>query len=286
MSGALPHAPEHTHCQNCGAALQGPFCHACGQHDCEFHRSFRHVFHEALETYFHFDRSIFRGLYDLLFRPGRMTREFNEGRRIRHVPPLRFYLVISVLFFITIRPGSLRIESLHITLGGEEVIAGDSVALKPAEPKGAFGRWIEEQVTASARQPEQLVERFLHRLPKAMVVCLPLFALLSRVLFWRGPWLYLQHLIMAVHLHTFAFLWLMVVSGFARLAGLAWPAVAALIGWAGFGYAVWYYFAAVRRSLGATRWSTLWKGAVLGGSYGFVLAGAVASTFVWSLLWT
>ena len=284
MSGGPPHAPEHTHCQNCGAALQGPFCHACGQQDLEFHREFKHVFHEALETFFHFDQSFFRGFYELLFRPGRMTREFNEGRRARHVPPLRFYLVISLLFFVTFSSGHFPNGNLRVTIGGE-VVTGTTDPVKSKAPAGTLNRWMNERAAESVKQPEQLLERFEHRLPKAMVVCLPLFALLSRALFWRGPWRYLQHLILAVHLHTFAFLWTLVVSGFVLLAGLGWSAGATTIGWAGFGYAVYYYFAALRHALGATLWATLWKGSLLAGCYGFVLGAAVALTFTWSLVW-
>ena len=264
--------------------MQGPFCQACGQRDVEFHRSFHHVVHEALETWLHIDRSVGRGCFDLLFRPGRMTREFNAGRRARHVPPFRFYLVISLLFFLMISPSSIHLDQPRITIG-DVVVAGDPAAYKPQFPPGTLRRAMEERVVASLRQPDQLVERFVHRLPKAMALCVPLFALLSRLLFWRGPWRYLEHLILAIHLHSFAFLWIMVVSGYTQLAGLAWPTAAAVRGWLGFFYAVFYFFAALRHTLGAPRWTTLWKGTMLAASYGVALAGAVTLTILASLVW-
>jgi hypothetical protein len=276
--------PTHTLCQNCGATLQGPFCHACGQHDFEFHQSFHHVIHEALETWFHIDRSFLRGFYELVFRPGRMTREFNSGQRARHVPPLRFYLVISLLFFLTVDPHFLSLTRMRVTLIGGESFAGRPDEMRPHAPVGTIQRQVEEQVIASLKQPEQLLERFVHRLPKVMVVCVPLFALLSRALYWRGPWQYLQHLILAVHLHTFFFLWILVVSGYAKLAGLAWSPLGMLLGWAGAGYAVYYYFAALRRALGTTGWTALWKGSALAAVYGYLLVTAVASTYMISLL--
>ena len=156
--------------------------------------------------------------------------------------------------------------------------------MQPHAPVGTFQRLVQEQVIASLKQPEQLLERFVHRLPKAMAVCVPLFALLSRALYWRGPWRYLQHLILAVHLHTFFFLWILVVSGYSKLAGLAWSPLGSLLGWAGAGYAVYYFFAALRHALGTTRWTALWKGSVLAAVYGYLLATAVASTFIISLL--
>jgi cellulose synthase/poly-beta-1,6-N-acetylglucosamine synthase-like glycosyltransferase len=284
MSSDLPAAPEHTHCQNCGTALQGSFCHVCGQRDIEFHRSFHYLVHEAIETWLHVDRSIGRGCFDLLFRPGRMTSEFNEGRRASHVPPLRFYLVISLLFFLMVSLHSIRLEQPQITIG-DVVVTGNTATYKPHSPEGTFSRWMEERIIASLRQPEKPEERFVHRLPKAMALCVPLFALFSRLLFWRGPWRYLEHLILAIHLHSFAFLWIMVATGYTQLVGLAWPTAATLLGWMGFFYAVVYFFASLRHTLGAPLWTTVWKGTVLVASYCIALAGAVALTILLSLFW-
>jgi len=284
VSSENPPGPEHTHCQNCGAELQGSFCHACGQRDFDFHQSFHHFLHEGLETWFHIDRSFLRGFYDLLFRPGRMTREFNEGRRASHVPPLRFYLGVSLLFFLTFRPHSLHFDKLQLTFG-DVVVEGNPQAMKPHAPEGSINRAFEESVITSLREPDRLLDRFVHWLPRAMLVCVPLFALLSRGLFRRGPWRYLQHLILAVHLHTFAFLWALFVSGCANLAGLAWPTVALGLSIAGLAYAVFYYFAALRHTLGASRWTTLWKGSVLASGYSLVLITSLAATLVVSLLW-
>uniref|UniRef100_UPI00404A33F3 DUF3667 domain-containing protein n=1 Tax=Cephaloticoccus sp. TaxID=1985742 RepID=UPI00404A33F3 len=89
-----PHTAGHTHCENCGTELKGPYCHRCGQHDFDINRSFTHTFLEALENFFHFDTKLFRNLIALLFQPGRMTAEFNAGKRASQVPPLpalRFY---------------------------------------------------------------------------------------------------------------------------------------------------------------------------------------------------
>ena len=283
MSSEDHPGPKHALCQNCGAVLQGPYCHACGQHDFEFHQSFHHLVHEALETWFHVDRSFLRGFYELVFRPGRMTREFNSGQRARHVPPLRFYLVISLLFFLTVDPRSLSLAHTTITVGGQ-TFAGRPDELRPHAPVGTLQRRVQEQIIASLKEPEQLRERFVHRLPKAMAVGVPLFALLSRALYWRGPWRYLQHLILGVHLHAFFFLWILVVSGYVKLAELAWSPLGSVLGWAGAGYAVYYFFAALRHALGTTRWTALWKGVVLAASYGYLLAVVVALTFIISLL--
>jgi hypothetical protein len=87
-------------CQNCGAPLRGPYCARCGQHDIDYHRSFRHLAHDLLENLFHFDGKILVTVAWLLAKPGRLTAEFNAGRRQSQVPPLRLYIFVTVLFFL------------------------------------------------------------------------------------------------------------------------------------------------------------------------------------------
>ena len=48
---------------------------------------------------------------------------------------------------------------------------------------------------------------------------------------------------------------------------------------------MFYYFAALRHTLGASRWTTLWKGSVLASGYSLVLITSLAATLVVSLLW-
>ena len=60
-------------CANCGAPLQGAYCHACGQ-AAHPHRSLVHVFEEFLHGILHFDTKAWRTLPMLAFRPGTLTR--------------------------------------------------------------------------------------------------------------------------------------------------------------------------------------------------------------------
>jgi len=91
--------PPHP-CQNCAAPLTGPFCAQCGQHDVDYHRGFHHLFHDLLENLFHFEGKFFVTVAWLLVKPGRMTLEFLAGRRASQLNPLRFYIFVSVLFFL------------------------------------------------------------------------------------------------------------------------------------------------------------------------------------------
>jgi hypothetical protein len=91
--------PPGAACANCGAILQGPFCHACGQ-DCDTHkRSILHLGMEMFEGLFDFDGRFWRTLPALFFRPGNLARDYMDHRMARHVPPFRTFLVAVVLYF-------------------------------------------------------------------------------------------------------------------------------------------------------------------------------------------
>lgn len=91
-----------THCENCGAALTGPYCSQCGQPAVDYRRSFGAVLADAADAFFNLDARFFRTFGLLFFKPWRLTNEFIEGKRARHVHPLRVYLIASVTFFLVI----------------------------------------------------------------------------------------------------------------------------------------------------------------------------------------
>ena len=64
------HYRDEDDCLNCGVALQGKFCHTCGQENLQIKESFGHVLNHAVSDYFHFDHQFFHTLKPLFFKPG------------------------------------------------------------------------------------------------------------------------------------------------------------------------------------------------------------------------
>jgi len=107
VADSLPHLsgkrrrkgpPPSGPCANCGAELQGQFCHVCGQSADTHKRSIRHLIWEAIETTFELDGRLFRTVPALFFRPGTLARDYIDGRIVRHVPPFRTFLVALLIF--------------------------------------------------------------------------------------------------------------------------------------------------------------------------------------------
>lgn len=89
-------------CLNCGAAVRGRFCIDCGQTTDTHVPTLAEVVGDAITSIFNLDSRLWRTVTSLFFKPGMLTREFLAGRRARYVPPLRLYLVLSVLTFLVL----------------------------------------------------------------------------------------------------------------------------------------------------------------------------------------
>jgi hypothetical protein len=102
VSPPQPPAAQTLVCANCGSALAGEYCAACGQRNEPHVHTVVHFAGEAFESISHADSRLWRTLWYLLARPGYLTREFFDGRRARYLPPFRLYLVVSVVFFLVV----------------------------------------------------------------------------------------------------------------------------------------------------------------------------------------
>jgi len=90
---------HHSVCSDCEAPVSGRFCSNCGQ-PTHVHRSLLHLGEELLHGVMHFDARIWRTLPLLFINPGRLTREWVQGRRTRYVSPLAMFLfTLFVMFF-------------------------------------------------------------------------------------------------------------------------------------------------------------------------------------------
>jgi uncharacterized protein DUF3667 len=256
----------------------------------------------ATEDLTHADSRLWRTLAALLFRPGRLTAEFLAGRRARYLPPVRLYLVLSVAFFIWLSAGRSAlpapVNESAITARGAKVVTPFGAALpgeteeqrsarlcRDARYQGPWRASIGPLVPQLCRRivaenGRALAEAFLHNLPRAMFVFLPLLAAGMMLLYWWPRHYYVEHLLLLVHNHAFVFLALM----------LAWAAAAVLrvgVGVVGFAmclYIPWYMFRSMRVTYGQSRWLTAVKLMVL--SFFYLVSGSLmlALTTVYSAL--
>ena len=63
-------------CRNCGAKLQGKFCHQCGQREDNRNLRFLTLVREVASDVFDWDAGFWKTLLALLFKPGFLSAEY------------------------------------------------------------------------------------------------------------------------------------------------------------------------------------------------------------------
>ncbi|WP_298738843.1 DUF3667 domain-containing protein [uncultured Chitinophaga sp.] len=91
---------QDKHCLNCGTEVPERYCTHCGQENAVPHESFGHLVKHFVGDVLHYDSQFLTTLKYLLFRPGRLTKEYMAGKRVSYVNPIKLYIFISFMFFL------------------------------------------------------------------------------------------------------------------------------------------------------------------------------------------
>jgi hypothetical protein len=86
-------------CPNCSELLWGQYCANCGQRARARMITFWELLKDAGDLLASLDSRIWKTLGLLMFRPGRLTLEYLQGKRARFVPPVRLFIASSIVFF-------------------------------------------------------------------------------------------------------------------------------------------------------------------------------------------
>lgn len=90
---------EDKTCLNCGYQVEERFCTHCGQENTEPKQVFHYLFTHFIEDFTHYDGQFWKTIKNLLFRPGKLTTIYLEGKRQLYVPPVKLYIFISFITF-------------------------------------------------------------------------------------------------------------------------------------------------------------------------------------------
>ncbi|MBT8090822.1 MAG: DUF3667 domain-containing protein [Gammaproteobacteria bacterium] len=288
----LPAAVESPDCLNCGTRLRGQYCGNCGQRASSRLISLWELISDAFGDLLEFDSRLWRTLLPLLARPGRLTRDYLEGRRARYMPPFRTYLVLSVIFFIVAffdprddlsllfepepepAPEEIAEEAAAAAAAKKEILdelAREGIIAGAANPKDSVDKtaergpedvgnnntntgfnieiddetgecvvdadglselpqWLQRRLTPErlkrvcerigADQGQTLVGLMLDNIPVALIVLLPLMALVLKILYPLSRRYFVEHLLFVIHYHAYFFLMLILEILFARISAL------------------------------------------------------------------
>lgn len=299
-------------CSNCGTVLNGPYCHRCGQPARSFIRALPGLVGEIASETLYYDSRMWRTLKAVLFRPGLLSRQYVAGQRARYTPPVRLYLVTSIIAFlvVTLVINTVELSSLPdpstqsfadgsggaIQFGGQDWHPEDN----PLEIRwlGETGNaWLNRQVVvidANARETVRNPGRFMRSaagmLPQTMFVILPLFSAWVGLFYLFARRYYIEHLLLQVHNHAFMFMSLvglyliaLLRDQLAEASFFGHGALAGLLSWLGLAVWLWipaYVLLSMKRFYGQGWALTVSKFALLGLSYLVMLTLALAAIII------
>jgi len=184
---------------------------------------------------------------------------------------------------VTPQPSVLASPSPSVTSPSPSGDFGPMVQFdKP--PSTGFEKWLEQRAKEKMGEHGSKMALFIatlfSNLPYMMLCCIPLFALVLKVLYVRKRVFYIDHLVYALHIHSFAYLAIMLIV--LITIGLNRSTPGAFAGW--IIAALWITFAvqvfmSIRRVYRQCWFFTVFKFFLGGFAYLIVLSLALATTF-------
>ena len=200
-------------CLNCGAPLAGPFCHACGQRDQPIDLPAREIARGALGDVFAWDGRFWATVRLLLRQPGFLSAEWADGRRARYIPPLRLYVIATLLYVGADATYGLAKRTLH---DAPRAATEEQVEDEPEE--NPMKGWIP---TDRIERADQYMEGMFGLGLRWFFVLMPLGGFGLYVLYHNRRPSYASHFVVSIHVFVVVILSLAVIEVFK----LAWVLV-------------------------------------------------------------
>jgi hypothetical protein len=160
----------------------------------------------------------------LWLRPGQLTLEYMEGRRVSFLPPVKLYFVFSVIFFALVslsRPRTALMQFIHAK--HQRQLSPESCNNWHFFGEHAWTAHLTHICEESVRDHGvNLLQAAVDTMPDAMFIFVPLIALCHMVMYSRPRHLYAEHLLFFLHVHAFVFSLLTVWMALHAL-GAIWP---------------------------------------------------------------
>ena len=282
-----------TKCPNCGESVTQNFCPSCGQTADDRRGPLFGLLGDFFAEFFSIDGRHLRTAA-MLWRPGRLTQLYLEGKRASYVPPVRVYFVASLLFFLLVGFPVPKAENFNVWV--DDIVIGrdepdpelGNIQLLGLDRSSPVSRWVEPYLAPKleklqAMSAQDLLDGFVSGLestvPATLILFVALLALALKLLYIRRSFFYVDHLVFALHFQSFMFL-VLVLARVANMVALGrlYPGVLSYIG-AFFLILPVYMVVALRRVYGQSWTLTLAKGALLGVLYMLLIQPILLVTF-------
>jgi len=244
-------------CKNCGHAINGKYCSACGQKVYTHHdKKVSHFFEEGLHFLTHFEGSFFTTLKTIFSRPGKLSLEYCDGIRKKYFKPLSFFLLLVVVYLLF-----PAFEGLNMRL--------HYYATHPV-----IGAYASQKIAALLEHqqlsPEQLADKFHQQSEKAskflLLVIIPFTALLCYLMTFKKRRYFFDQMIFSAEVSSLFLLWTFLLLGLLfRLSEIIYKAIVGhffeltdnSLGSFAYGTFAVFVFVAARRFYAFRAWQTI-----------------------------
>jgi hypothetical protein len=282
VSAELVPAPSDARwdCPTCRRHNDEEYCPRCGeQRRCEGDLGFGHVWRQVVRETFDVDGRFFGTIRLLLTRPGQLTLDFLEGRRVGHVHPLKLFLLVSAIYFLLSGGPMMRIG--WSDTGTSQRVAGTQLLRRPSPRVEELLRRKAEHRGISYEAFQRKIEGDLEILMKAGVVAGVVANGFWLAFLFRRQRRYLaEHMVMALHVSCFAMAVTVLVQQGQRLLSVGPSRGSGLIA-----VAVLLYFVTAARRVYGTHGRRLAVAGVLMLLTGIVVLVAAVGLYLWHLLY-
>jgi uncharacterized membrane protein (DUF106 family) len=197
-------------CKNCQTGFQGKFCPECAQSASVHRFTIPHLLHEVFHHVTHVDSGALFLLRKLVYVPGKVAREYVEGKRKRYFNP--FALLLLMIAVMVVVNNKTNIYG-HFTKGIREMSvglvkdAGGSTAAEKQKTERAVKELQESMAQADAANKKANDNSKILNL-----IFLPLLSLFSWLFFRKSGFNYAENLVMNVFVTSgYTALYLLVV---------------------------------------------------------------------------
>lgn len=126
--------------------MNGKYCTQCGQSAEDIRRPAWALMTDTVGSIFVWEGKFFSTLRRLFVHPGRVARDYVDGRRQSQTAPIRIYLIVSVMFFLLMSVAGVRVIGVDIQPDAQSIRDQDTAQI--AERRDALADYDREQEAA------------------------------------------------------------------------------------------------------------------------------------------